>query len=88
MSNFDEKIKLGYTLVNLKEKKEYLATVKEKNPCGIFFNAEFLNELYPLVFPDKEAWGAITASCTDILDVYIGAIDRKFEELKAEFEKL
>lgn len=88
MSNFDEKIQLGAALANLKAKKEYLAKVKEKNPCGIFFNAEYLRELEWLVYPDKELWGEITASCTDILDVYIGAIDRKFEELKAEFEKL
>lgn len=88
MSNFDEKIQLGAALASLKAKREGLIKIKEKYPCHVFINAESLRELEWLVYPDKELWGEITASCTDILDVYIGAIDRKFEELKAEFEKL
>lgn len=88
MSNFNEKIQLGAALATLKAKKEHLAMGKEKNPCGIFYRAEYLRELEPLVYPDKEAWGAIRASCTDIHNVYIGVLDRRFEELKAEFEKL
>lgn len=88
MSNFDEKIQLGYALASLKAKKEYLAKAKEKNPCGICFYAEYLRELEPLIYHDEEAWDAITASCKNIHDVYINAIDRRFEELKAEFDKL
>ena len=86
--NFDEKIQLGAALANLKAKREKLTKAKEKYPCNLFLNAECMRELEWLVYPDKELWGEITASCENILDMYIGAIDLKFEKLKAEFEKL
>ena len=88
MDNFDEKIQLGAALASLKAKREKLTMLKEKCPPLIYANAEYLQEIEPLVYSDKEAWGKITASCENIIDVYIGAIDRKFEVLKAEFEKL
>lgn len=88
MSNFDDKVRLGGALARLREKREELVKIKEKDPCIILFNVELLNELSPLVYPDKEACGAISASCINILNVHIGAIDREFEKLKAEFEKL
>lgn len=86
MSKFDERIRLGAALASLKAKREKLTLLKEKCPTLMYINTEYLNELEPLVYPDKEAWDAITALCENILDVYINAIDRKFEELKAEFE--
>lgn len=88
MSNFDDKVRLGGALARLREKREELVRIKEKDPCIILFNVELLNELSPLVYPDKEARGAINAFCVNTLDVHIGVIDREFEKLKAEFEKL
>lgn len=85
---FDEKIRLGYALQNLKDSKARLLKLKEKNPHIVSYHCEALTGLEPLVYPDKEAWGVIGESCVNILDVYIRAIDREFDKLKAEFEKL
>lgn len=88
MSNFDEKLRLCYALVQLREHKSELAKIKENHPTLIISNINVLQELYPLSFFGKETYDAINAACTNILDIIIAAIDRKFAELKAEFEAL
>lgn len=88
MKNFDKKIRLGAALVDLKVKRAEFTLYKEKCPSLIYTKDEYLHEIEPLVCSDKETWSAINAACTNILDIYIAAIDRKFAELKAEFEAL
>lgn len=88
MNNFDKKIGLGAQLANLQGRKEDLELMKEKAPYLLIRSNDKMERLESLVYTDKKAWETIKTLCTNILDVYIGAIDRRFAELKAEFESL
>ena len=86
MDNFEKKIGLGAGLSALKQHKEDFIKLRDKCPLQLIYGNEAMNHLYPIL--DEDMRSMLTNSCISLINVYIAAIDNKFAELKAEFEKL